>query len=52
VLDVYVPEADARRLQAAGARVDTIEGAGHFLHVERPAELLDGMVRELVRSAS
>jgi pimeloyl-ACP methyl ester carboxylesterase len=48
----YVPDADARRFQAAGACVDTIEAAGHFLHVERPAELLDGMVRGLVRSAS
>jgi esterase len=40
----YVPEAEARRLEAAGCPVDTLEGAGHFLHVERPdalAERLD-----------
>lgn len=36
-----VPEADARRLDAAGCRVDTLEGAGHFLHVDRPEELAD-----------
>jgi len=43
----YVSNADVPRLQAAGARVDTLEGAGHFLHVERPAELLDVIVRGL-----
>lgn len=36
----YVSDADARRLEAAGCPVTTIEGAGHFLHVERPAEVL------------
>jgi pimeloyl-ACP methyl ester carboxylesterase len=36
----YVTDADAARLAAAGCRLVTIEGAGHFLHVERPAEVL------------
>jgi pimeloyl-ACP methyl ester carboxylesterase len=36
----YVTDADAARLAAAGCRLMTIEGAGHFLHVERPAEVL------------
>lgn len=36
----YVADADAARLAAAGCRLVTIEGAGHFLHVERPAEVL------------
>ncbi|HZF06272.1 MAG TPA: alpha/beta hydrolase [Patescibacteria group bacterium] len=43
----YVSDADVRRLEAAGCRVDTVEGAGHFLHVERPAELLDRIVQGL-----
>ena len=37
----YVSDEDARRLTAAGCPVDTIEGAGHFLHVERPAEVVE-----------
>jgi esterase len=43
----YVPDADCRRLEAAGARVDTIDGAGHFLHVDRPAETLDRILKGL-----
>ncbi len=43
----YVSDADVRRLEAAGCRVDTIEGAGHFLHVDRPGELLDRIVHGL-----
>ncbi|PYM24966.1 MAG: alpha/beta hydrolase, partial [Candidatus Rokuibacteriota bacterium] len=43
----YVSDADVRRLEAAGCRVDTIEGAGHFLHVDRPEELLDRIVHGL-----
>ena len=46
-LSGYVSEADARRLEAAGARVDTVEGAGHFLHVDRPAETLDRILKGL-----
>ena len=42
----YVDEADARRLRAAGCAVDTVAGAGHFLHVTHPAE-----VRALVARA-
>ena len=41
----HVSDADARRLTAAGCRVDTLEGAGHFLHVDRPEELLDRIVQ-------
>jgi esterase len=37
----YVGEADVRRLVAAGCPVDTIGGAGHFLHVDRPDEVAD-----------
>jgi pimeloyl-ACP methyl ester carboxylesterase len=36
----YVSEADARRLADAGGTVVTIPEAGHFLHVERPADVL------------
>jgi esterase len=36
----YVSDADARRLEAAGCPVVTIPDAGHFLHVERPAEVV------------
>jgi pimeloyl-ACP methyl ester carboxylesterase len=35
----YVDDDDARRLEAAACPVDTVD-AGHFLHVERPAEVL------------
>ncbi len=43
----HVPDADLRRLQAAGCRVDTIDGASHFVHVDRPDELLDRIVQGL-----
>ncbi len=43
----HVSDADCRRLEAAGARVDTIEGAGHFVHVDRPAETLDRILKGL-----
>ena len=43
----HVPEADVARLRAAGCRVDTIEGASHFVHVDRPDELLDRIVQGL-----
>jgi esterase len=43
----YVTDADYRRLEAAGARVDTVDGAGHFLHVDRPAETLDRILKGL-----
>ncbi|HVQ75514.1 MAG TPA: alpha/beta hydrolase [Candidatus Binatia bacterium] len=45
----YVTDADAARLAAAGRRLVTIEGAGHFLHVERPAEVL-AAVRDALTS--
>ena len=43
----HVSDDDVRRLQAAGCRVDTIEGASHFVHVDRPRELLDRIVQGL-----
>ena len=43
----YVSDEDVRRLRAAGACVDTLADAGHFLHVDRPRELLDQIVRGL-----
>ena len=46
-LSSYVSDADCRRLEATGARVDTIDGAGHFLHVDRPAETLDRILKGL-----
>jgi esterase len=46
-LSSYVSDADCRRLEAAGARVDTIDGAGHFVHVDRPADTLDRILKGL-----
>jgi pimeloyl-ACP methyl ester carboxylesterase len=43
----YVKERDARRLEGAGCPVVTIEGAGHFLHAERPQAVLDAVVTAL-----
>jgi pimeloyl-ACP methyl ester carboxylesterase len=43
----YVNEPDVRRLQAAGCPVVTIEGAGHFVHAERPREVLDAVAEGL-----
>jgi len=43
----HVADADVARLQAAGCRVDTLEGASHFVHVDRPRELLDRIVQGL-----
>jgi esterase len=43
----FVTDGDARRLQAAGCPVTTIEGAGHFLHVERPDEVADAVAARL-----
>jgi pimeloyl-ACP methyl ester carboxylesterase len=36
----YVSDKDAGRLEAAGSQVVTVPGAGHFLHVDRPGEVL------------
>lgn len=43
----HVSDADARRLAGSGCAVDTIEGASHFVHVDRPDELLDRIVQRL-----
>jgi pimeloyl-ACP methyl ester carboxylesterase len=43
----YVSAGDARRLVAAGCRVDVIEGASHWLHVERPDEVAARIVEHL-----
>jgi pimeloyl-ACP methyl ester carboxylesterase len=45
----YVSEREARRLQAAGCPVVTIEGAGHFLHAERPGEVVEAVTAGLPR---
>jgi esterase len=42
----YVPDADARRLEASGCPVATVD-AGHFLHAERPAEVVEHVLRTL-----
>jgi pimeloyl-ACP methyl ester carboxylesterase len=44
----YVTDDDVRRLAAAGCPVATIEGAGHFLHIERPGAVADAVVAGLV----
>lgn len=36
----YVTDADVARFERAGCRVDTLPGSGHFVHVDRPNELL------------
>jgi pimeloyl-ACP methyl ester carboxylesterase len=46
-LSPYVDEGEARRLAAARCPVDTIAGAGHFLHVERPAETVERVLAGL-----
>ena len=43
----YVSEGDAQRLEAAGCPVVTVEGAGHFLHAERPQAVLDAVLEGL-----
>jgi pimeloyl-ACP methyl ester carboxylesterase len=43
----HVREDDVRRLAAAGGRLTTIEGAGHFLHAERPAAVLEAVAAGL-----
>lgn len=43
----YVSDEDVRRLTAAGCPVDTIEGASHFLHVERPLEVVERILARL-----
>jgi esterase len=46
-LSPYVDEGTARRLIAAGCPVDTIAGAGHFLHVEQPIATLERVLAGL-----
>lgn len=43
----YVSEADARRLEAAGCPVETLDRAGHFLHVDRPIEVTERLLARL-----
>jgi esterase len=44
----YVSDGDARRLEAAGCPVVTIDGAGHFLHAEQPRAVADAVAGGLV----
>jgi esterase len=37
----YVSSGDVERMRRAGCRVDVLEGAGHFVHVEALEPLLD-----------
>lgn len=41
----YVQQADVDRLLALGCSVVTVRDAGHFLHVDRPKELLEALFR-------
>lgn len=41
---VYVPERDAERMNRAGCRVDTLEGSGHFVHVDALQPLVNLLV--------
>jgi pimeloyl-ACP methyl ester carboxylesterase len=41
----FVSPEEVARLEAAGVRVQVLEGAGHFLHAEKPAELAE-LLRE------
>lgn len=41
----YLPDADARRVEARRGRVVTLPGAGHFVHVDA----LEGVVKALIR---
>jgi esterase len=43
----YVAEADVRRLVAAGCPVETVEGAGHFLHIDASSEVADRLLARL-----
>jgi pimeloyl-ACP methyl ester carboxylesterase len=46
-LSDFVGDEDVRRLTIAGCPVDTIEGASHFLHVERPLEVVERILARL-----
>lgn len=41
----FVRLEEVARLEAAGARVQVLEGAGHFLHAEKPDELVELLLR-------
>jgi esterase len=43
----YVTDTEMRRLAAAGGSVDTIAGASHWLHAERPAEVAARVLEHL-----
>lgn len=47
----YVSDADVRRLEAAGCSVEALEGAGHFVHIDRPGELLARLLAGLPDTA-
>jgi esterase len=46
-LSSYVDDTDARRFTLNRCPVDTIAGAGHWLHVERPADVVDRLLERL-----
>ncbi|HZA49337.1 MAG TPA: alpha/beta hydrolase, partial [Myxococcaceae bacterium] len=41
---IYVPPQDADRMRRAGCRVDTLEGSGHFVHVDALEPLLELLI--------
>ena len=41
---IYVPASDVERMRRAGCRVDTLEGSGHFVHVEALEPLLELLI--------
>lgn len=45
----YVSDEDAARLENLGAHVHTIEGAGHFVHVDATEQVLKALLTEEVR---
>jgi pimeloyl-ACP methyl ester carboxylesterase len=47
----YVDEADQARIRAAGGITRTIEGAGHFLHVDRTDAVVAALDETLPRAA-
>jgi pimeloyl-ACP methyl ester carboxylesterase len=48
---LFVSPEDVERFVRAGRAVRTVEGAGHFLHVDRPREVVDALM-EIDREAA
>lgn len=48
----FVSEEAAERVKRAGHPLVTIEGAGHFLHVDRPKEVLEAVIASSAATAA